>query len=92
MNAASFIRQFPHALFVHIFGVKVDAAVPFNGIEGNTHAFKPIHVLDPLKDPEFKNRLHVEHPFFTIVEDKKEGMVISRDYFFYAWVHCHPPY
>jgi hypothetical protein len=72
--------------------IKIDPAIPFNGIEGNPDPPESVIVFDSSKYPEIKNRLHIQDATLAVIKNNEKGIIVPRNNFFHGRIHWCSPY
>ncbi|MEY3205518.1 MAG: hypothetical protein RLZZ21_1849 [Planctomycetota bacterium] len=82
-------RRLCFALTVDELRIEIDAAVPLDGVVGNTHLAEVLIIRDFPKNPEVQMRFHVENGFFAVVERNRQREILTCHDFDDGWVHVH---
>ena len=77
---------------VHKFGIKINIAIPFNGVKSDTNALKVFVVRDFVKDAEIKIGFHIQHTFFAVLKCDMKRKIFTRDSIRYRWIHIYANY
>src|SRR5438034_103036 len=76
-----------HTFAVNKLWIEIDAAFPFDRIEGNMHTLEGVVIFESLKYAEIKHRPHVEDALLAVVKENCQRIIVVRQDFFHCRIH-----
>src|SRR5437588_605801 len=76
-----------YTLGVKKLRIQIDAALPFDCVEGDMHTLEGVGILKRPKHAEIKHSFHVEHASFAVLENDCQRVVVERQNLFHCRIH-----